>query len=166
MLAYCNERKLLLISFIVIILDGIIIYFVPSYLSKINYLYPMLTISFIPFISLIKKNSMYKLIIIIGSIYDVLYSNIFLYNVILFTVLVIIDKEITKYFKKNVFLFILLAILNIIIYDFICFMLIILTKYNIVNINDLLYKISNSIILNSLSVFVFWFLLKKDLHHT
>ena len=109
---------------------------------------------------------MYKLIIIIGSIYDVLYSNIFLYNVILFTVLVIIDKEITKYFKKNVFLFILLAVLNIIIYDFICFMLIILTKYNIVNINDLLYKISHSIILNSLSVFVFWFLLKKDLHHT
>ena len=55
MLVSCYEKKYLILSLLVIILDGIIIYYMPSYFNKINYLYPMLMISLIPFIYLDNK---------------------------------------------------------------------------------------------------------------
>ena len=145
-----------------VILDGLIIYFIPNYFNKLNYFYPMLTISFIPFICLNKK-SFYILTIIIGIIYDLLYSNIFLYNVILFIILISLDKKIKNYFKDSLMLFILLALLNIVIYDTIGFLLTIITSYQSITIYDLFYKINHSILLNIMSVFVLWFLLKKDI---
>ena len=161
MLQYFYERKYLIVSLITIILDGLIMYYIPSYFNKLNYFYPMLTISFIPFIYLSKKR--YYLLISIGIIYDLLYSNIFLYHVILFIMLINLDIRIIKSFKNSLLLFIMLAIINIIIYDTISFLLIILTNYNDIGIYDLIYKIDHSIFLNILSVFVFWFLFKKEL---
>ena len=77
MLVYYKEKKIeLIISILLVILDGIIVYYIPSYFNNISYLYPMLTISFIPFLIRKKKHNIY-LIIIIGLLYDLLYSNIF-----------------------------------------------------------------------------------------
>ena len=165
MLVFLNVRKYLLISILTIVLDGIITYYIPSYLNRINYFYPMLTISFIPFIYLANKRKFYLLIVIIGIIYDLLYSSIFFYNLILFIILINLDKRIAKYFKNSLLLLIILVLLNIIVYDIIGFSLVTLTSYELVTINDLIYKISHSIILNIMSVFVFWFLLKKDISH-
>ena len=164
MLWFYSVKKYLIISILIIIIDGLILYFVPSYFNKINYFYPMLTISFIPFIYFTNKKSYHILIIIMGIIYDILYSNIFLYNVILFTIIINIDILISKYFKHKLFLFILLTLFNIIIYDLISFLLVIVTGYQVVNIYDLLYKINHSIILNIMSVFVYFFMFKKDLY--
>ena len=94
---YFYKEKRLLISILVIILDGIITYFVPSYFNKLNYFYPMLTISFIPFLCK-NKHTNYLTIFILGIIYDLLYSNIFLYNAIIFLGLAIINQKIIKYF--------------------------------------------------------------------
>lgn len=165
MLVSYYERKILIISLLVIIIDGVLIYYNPSYFNNIGYLYPMLTVSLIPFISINNKKKYYFYGIFLGIVYDLLYSNIFLYNVILFILLIRIDKLIIKYYKSSLFLFIISAILNIVIYDFISFLLIMLTNYQVVNINDLLYKISHSLILNILSVFVYWFLCKKSIKY-
>lgn len=165
MLAFYYARKILIISLITIILDGIISYYVPSYLNNINYFYPMLTIAFLPFISYTNKKYLYWIVIIIGSIYDILYSNIFLYNVLIFIILVDLNYKISKYFKNNLCLLIVLALLNIIVYDAIGFLLVFLSGYEIITITDLIYKIEHSIILNIMSVFVLWFLLRNDLVH-
>ena len=93
-------RKYLIVSLIVIILDGIIRYYFPGYFNKLNYFYPMLTISFIPFIYLSRKNY-YLLICLISIIYDLLYSNIFLYHLILFIFLMNLDIKISKYFNNS-----------------------------------------------------------------
>ena len=162
MLLSYQERIYLLVSLLVVFLDGIIIYFIPSYFNNINYFYPMLTISIIPFSYLCSKKKIYFLVFFIAIIYDLLYSNIFLYNTILFTFFINIDIKIIKSFKDSLLLFILLAILNIIIYDVISFLLIILTSYQSVSIYDLIYKIDHSLLLNIMSVFVFWFLFKKN----
>ena len=165
MLALLNVRKSLIISLIVILLDGLLVYLIPSYFNKLSFFYPMLTISLIPFIYYSNKKNYYFLIIVLGSIYDLLYSSIFLYNVIIFIVLIKLDKKIIHYFKCSLFLFITLALLNIIIYDSINFILVFITNYNTICLSDLIYKIDHSIILNIMSVFVFWFLFKKNTHH-
>ena len=160
MLLFYQERMYLLVSLIVIILDGIIIYLVPSYFNNISYLYPMLTISFIPFL-IRKNNSTPYIIIIIGLLYDLLYSNIVLYNVFLFFMLAYINNLISHYFKDSLLLFISLGIINIVIYDTITFLLVIITSYQTITLNDLLYKIENSLLLNIMSIIIFYFLLKK-----
>ena len=163
MLVFYRVRKTLIISLITIVLDGLITYYYPSYFNHLNYFYPMLTVSLLSFVSLINKRYLY---IIIGIIYDLLYSSIFLYNIIVFIIIVNIDIKLSKYFKNSLWLFILLSLLNILIYDLIGFIMVYLTNYQAITINDLIYKIDHSILLNILSVFVFWFLFKKELQHT
>lgn len=158
MLRFYKEKKFL-ISLLVIMLDGIIVYFIPSFMNKLNYFFPMLTISLIPFLSKSKKDYLY--IFIVGIIYDLLYSNIILYHAIIFFCLGIINQKINKYFNSGILFFILLAILNIIFYDTISFLLVLLSNYQSVTINDLIYKIEHSILLNIMSVFVYYFLFKK-----
>ena len=155
------KEKKLLISIIVIILDGVITYLVPSFMNKLNYFYPMLTISFIPFLCANKKNS-YLFIFILGIIYDLLYSNIFLYSATIFLGLAIINRKLIKYFNTSLFLFIFLSILNIVLYDILGFLLVIISNYQSIALTDLIYKIEHSILLNIMSVFVFYFMLKKD----
>ena len=166
MLRFYRERRYLLVSLLVIILDGIITYFIPSYFNKLNYFYPMLTISFLPFVYLWNKKRYNLLVIIIGIIYDLLYSSIFFYNLIVFLILINIDVKIAKYFKDSLILFILLSLLNIIVYDVIGFILVIITSYQSMSIYDLVYKIDRSILLNIMSVFVLWFLFKKSIYHS
>ena len=165
MLASYYERKILIISILVIILDGILIYYNSSYFNNISYLYPMLTISLIPFFSINNKRKYYVYGVFIGLVYDLLYSNILLYNVILFVFLMSINKIIIKNYKQSLVLFILLSLLNIVIYDSISFLLVLLTNYQIVTISDLIYKISHSLILNIMSIFVWWFLCKKSIKY-
>ena len=161
MLVYYKEKKIeLIISILLVILDGIIVYYIPSYFNNISYLYPMLTISFIPFLIRKKKHNIY-LIIIIGLLYDLLYSNIFLYNVFIFCLLAYINNLISHYFKDSLLLFVSLGIINIVIYDTITFILVIITSYQTITLNDLLYKIENSILLNFMSIIFFYFWLKK-----
>ena len=163
MFRFYQEKKYLLTSLLVIILDGVITYYIPSYFNKLGFFYPMLTISLIPFF--INKKNYYLFIIFLGTLYDLLYSSIFLYNIIIFFILVSIDRKIANYYKYSLLLFILLTLLNIIIYDAIGFILTFITSYQEVSIYDLIYKIDHSILLNILSVFVFWFMFKKEIHH-
>ena len=165
MLLFYKEKKYLLISLLIIIIDGVILYFNPSYFNKINYFYPMLTITLIPFSYLCNRKKCIILVLIMGTIYDLLYSNIFLYNAILFIILISLNIKVINYFKESLLLFIILTIINIIIYDTISFLLVIITNYQSINIYDLIYKINHSILLNILSVFVFWFMFKKIFYH-
>ena len=161
---FYKEKKYLIVSIIILFLDGIIVYYMPSYFNKLNYFYPMLTISFISFLSFRYQDN-YFIIIFLGLMYDLLYSNILFYNIIIFLLLSIINTKIKRYFKSNLLLFIIITIFNICLYDSISFILVLLTDYQSVSIMDLLYKFSHSIVLNIMSVFVFFFLFKKDLRY-
>lgn len=151
---------LYLVTIITIILDGYITYIYPSYFNNITYLYPMLTLSLIVSISS-NKDTYLKYSLIIGFIYDLLYSTIFLYNTLIFLMLAKINKKILNSIRESFIIRIILLILNIIIYDSISFLIVYLTKYNDVTFLSLFYKISHSLILNILSLFVISFILKK-----
>ena len=151
---------LYLVTILTIILDGYITYIYPSYFNNITYLYPMLTLSLIVSISS-NKDTYLKYSLIIGFIYDLLYSTIFLYNSLIFLMLAKINKKILSSIRESFIIRIIILILNIIIYDSISFLIVYLTKYNDVTFLSLFYKISHSLILNILSLFVISFILKK-----
>ena len=56
----------------------------------------------------------------------------------------------------------MLVIINIIIYDSLYYLLILLTGYQSLEITDLIYKIKNSLPINIMSVFVYYNLVKND----
>lgn len=158
-----SYKEKIIVSIIVLILDGIIVYYNDYYFNNLNIFYPMLTISLIPFLFDNNQKEYYKICFIIGIIYDLSYSNIFLYHGMLFLILGKIDLKIMKYFKNNLFLYIILIVMNIIIYDMIFFFLISITSYQVVIFSDLIYKIKNSLLLNILSGFIYFFLGKKTI---
>ncbi len=146
MLALFKEKKYLIISIIIIILDGVIVYFMPSYFNKLNFFYPMLTISLIPFLYQENTRKYYQLLFFLGIIYDLLYSNLFLFHPLVFLLLGKIDIYVLKFLKNNMIVYYLLILINILIYDGILFILVFITNYEIVTINDYIYKIRNSLI--------------------
>ena len=91
-----------LVGIILIILDGILVYFIPSYFNELSIFYPMLAITFIVLIYNYCKNY-FKTSFILGIIYDLLYSNIIFYNAILFLLLAYINRKLFSYFHINVF---------------------------------------------------------------
>ena len=149
-----------IIGIIIIILDGLIVYFFPSYFNELNYLYPMFSITFLVAIYGYSKNYL-KTSFVLGFIYDLLYSNIFLYNTLIFLLLSKINKKIFNYIQINLFNKILLLIVNIILYDSINFLIIQISKYNKLVFNDLIYKISHSLLLNIIFIIIINFVLKK-----
>lgn len=161
MLVFYKEKKLLVISVIIILLDGLITYYIPCYYNQLSFFFPMLTISFIPFLFNGNLKKYYQLSFVIGIIYDLLYSNLFLFNAFCFLFLSKINIKLMKLFENSLLFYILLVILNIFLYDATCFLLVYLTNYQAVTLNDFFYKIEHSMLLNILSVFVYYFWLKK-----
>ena len=147
----------------IIFLDGLLVYLFPSYLNDISIFYPMLTVSLISLLySYYPVKKFYKMCFAIGIVYDLLYSSIFLYNALLFLLLGKIDSKIYKTFKDNLFLKLVITIINIIIYDTIGFILVKISSYSIIGFDSLIYKISHSLLLNILFVFVVFFFFKKS----
>ena len=162
MLAFYKGKKYLIISLLAIIIDGVISYSLPSYFNKINYIYPMFTISLIPFLSKSDNKKNIVFIFIIGFIYNLLYSHVFLYHSLVFIMLYKLDYIFLKMFKENLISYITLVIINIIVYDSLYFLLIILTNYQVVTFSDLVYKIKKSLPINIMSAFVYHLVVQKS----
>ena len=152
---------MIIISFITILLDGIIVYFSNISFGQLNIFYPMLTISLIPFFDRRKIKKYYQNCFIIGFIYDLFYSNIFLFNAMLFLLLGFVDLNILKRMKNNLFWYIVIVVVNIILYDTINFLFVIMSNYQLINLDALLYKILHSLLLNIMSCFVYFILFKR-----
>jgi len=166
MLVFYKEKKYMIISFIVLIIDGLLTYFLPSSFNKLNMFYPMLTISLIPFLLDNNMKEYYRFCFFMGILYDILYSNLFLYHALFFLFLSKVDSKIMKVIKNNLGLYLLLVVINILLYDTMFFLLIKFTNYQVVTISDLIYKIKNSLLLNIMSSFIYYFLFKKrDIKH-
>ena len=161
MLLSYKENKHCIISIISLILDGVIVYFMPSYFNQINYFYPMLTISFLPFLYDSNLKKYYRRCFILGIVYDLLYSNIFLFNAFLFLLMAKIDSKILKIYKNSFIIYFFLFLINLLLYDGTSFLLVLITKYQSVTVNHLIYKIVHSLPLNFLSIFVYSFLCRN-----
>lgn len=142
---------IIILSLITIIIDYLLSYFIPSYFNNINCFYPMLTLTLIVFLYKKINNKDYlKLIFLIGFLYDLVFSYIFLFNSLIFLLFGKIIKKIDKYIRINFIVSLIIVIFDIFLYDLILFSIVYISKYSVVNLSDLFYKFKNSIILNIL----------------
>ncbi len=153
-----------MIYFIVsIILDNICSSVITTTYQNINYFFSMIFISSIPISYLVIKNKKLVFIsfLIIGIIYDLLYSNILFINVYYLILYYLFLKTFYDNNKATILNIIIISLLGIIIYDgYIFFVLVIFNKENLL-FTDLLYKESRSIFLNLLYILISLLLLKS-----
>ncbi len=140
---------MLFLIIITFILEFLILYFVPSYFHHLNLFYPMLTLTLIVFLdNKVNPNKYLKIVFWIGFFYDLFFSYIFLFHSLVFLMFGKIMKKIDKYFKKNLLIDVVFLIVFIFFYDFILYILVLLSNYNLVTLSDFLYKFQNSLLLN------------------
>ena len=149
--------------FITFILDILFSNIISLAYQNINYFFPLLLVSSIPIFYLLIKNNLkfFTIIIIIGLLYDLLYSDIFLINTYYFLLysffiyIFYLNKKITF---LNIFL---LSFLGIILYDTFIFFILIFLDYSTFKIQYLYYKELRSILVNIIYIIFSYLLLKS-----
>ncbi|MBP3800382.1 MAG: rod shape-determining protein MreD [Bacilli bacterium] len=139
---------------LIITISFVIDYYLSLYLpyekNSLSYLTPL----FIPILiyllyPLFKNKKTYILVsIIIGIVYDLIYTNLLYFNGIIFLFISLITILIYKYFKNNIYLNIIYLLLIIIFYELVSVLLFIIFGVISVSIYEVFYKITHTIIIN------------------
>ena len=141
-------------NILIIIISFILDYFLSLYLpyerNNLSYLTPL----FIPILIYLlyprfKDKKKYILIsIIIGIIYDLIYTNLLFFNGILFLIISLITILIYKYFKNNIYLNNIYLLFIIILYELVSILIYILFGVITISFSDVIYRITHVIIIN------------------
>jgi rod shape-determining protein MreD len=144
----------LTISFI---LDGLLSSFLPFTLHDIWYLKPMLTITSIvliyPYFNN-EKSKFYRLVIIFGFLYDIVYANSFPLNTFIFFLLAITVQLLNSFLSNNNINVMIMTILTIAAFELFNFILLNIIDYISISFNEMLYKIVNSLLINVFYSFI------------
>ena len=127
-------------------------------LDLINYSFinkSSLFLSLFSLISLIflKKNKLLNAFIF-GFIYDLLFTNLYFFNALIFLLIELLIIKYFKYFKFNYINNIILTIIIILIYFLISFIIFNITKLNIITFKELFYILKHFIIINILYIII------------
>ena len=151
------------ILFISIILDGIFTNFLPYLPNDLSWFTPLLTVVSIfiiyPFYRKTPKKY-YKTVFVVGIIYDLLYTNLWFLNAVLFLIIACISKYLYKNYEISFIRLILYTCILIISYETIfggvlfCFQVIPIT------FEKLIYKIEHSLIMNIIYMEIVYYFLK------
>lgn len=153
-----------IIIIISIILDGVLSNFLPYTIGNLSYFTPLLTLVslFLIYQFYIKKTKKYYIVaLIMGLIYDLLYTNLLFYNSILFLIIAILIKYLYKNFEVNYFNIILYIIVIITSYEIIQALIILSFQLVPITISKLIYKIIHSLILNIIYTEIVYFIIQK-----
>jgi len=151
----------LVISFI---FDGLISNFLPYQINQINFLKPMFTISSLILIyPYFNKNDIkfYKVGTICGLFYDIVYTNTFPLNTLLFFILSIFIKMINNILSNNFINIIIMTIFTITVFEFLNYSILNIINYAHITIYEMFYKVANSLLLNVIYVLLGNFILNN-----
>ena len=141
----------IIIVVISFLLDGILSNFLPYMTNDLSLLTPYFTIvSLIIICPFFKKerNKYYILVGITGFLYDLFYTNLLFANTIFFLLLALIIDYLYKKLESNLLTNLFFIILIIMIYHLIYSLSLLIFNVVPININNILYLIGNSLILN------------------
>lgn len=146
-----------------IILDITASTLITSTYQNINYLFPQILVSSLTISYLLIKNKKLYFITItlLGLIYDILYSDIFLINTYFFLLQGLFLQAFYKNKEQTPLNVSLVSILTFIFYDIYIFFTLILLKEETFKITELYYKISHSLILNIIYITLSLVILKS-----
>jgi len=148
---------IIIVLFIEILLNNII----NMTFSNLTYMTPLLLVASLNIIYIISKNNKHFIIfsIIIGMLYDILYTNYFLINIIFF---LLASFVIMKYYtnrKINFFDIAFMSVVLVAMYDIYLFLITKALGYTY-TLNDLIYKINHTCFFNILFIIFITLLLK------
>ena len=144
---------------ITIFLDIIFSLIIPS-----NSLFlPLFFVSSLPFLYMIfSKKSYYIILVIVGFIYDLFYSDLMFLYVLVFLILGFVTMMI---YKREVLSILFTFIVNVVLYYLICF-----TLYFVFGLTNFDYRflsiLGSSFILNIIYIFISMFVLKSHIFFT
>lgn len=147
-----------------IFLDGLLTNYLPYLVNSLSYFTPMLThvcLFIVCYFYRKNKKNYFILCLITGVIYDWLYSPFIIFNGIIFLVIGLLSKYIFDNYEISYIKLLFYNVLIITIYEALVFLIIVVFNLADVNVYNLFYKITHSLILNLIYGYVLYFIIKK-----
>lgn len=132
--------------------------------SLLSYFYPMITITTIVYLSNLYTNpnrsNYYLLVFLTSIIYDSIFVGNLLITVSSFMIVAILNMFLKRHLRSNLFNNILMLILSIILYEVFILLLLFVVGYKRFEFSMLLYKITHSLLLNTIYIVIMFLVLK------
>lgn len=132
--------------------------------SLLSYFYPMITITTIVYLSNLYTNpnrsNYYLLVFLTSIIYDSIFVGNLLITVSSFMIVAILNMFLKRHLRSNLFNNILMLILSIILYELFILLLLFVVGYKSFEFSMLLYKITHSLLLNTIYIVIMFLVLK------
>lgn len=132
--------------------------------SLFSYFYPMITITTIVYLSNFYTNSnrsnYYLLVFLTSIIYDSIFVGNLSITVSSFMAVAILNMFLKRHLRSNLFNNILMLILSIILYELFILLLLFVVGYKSFEFGMLLYKITHSLLLNTIYIIIMFLVLK------
>lgn len=144
-----------------LLLDGIISNFLPYTVGNLSLFTPLFTVMSLFLIYPFFKKDIKKyftVLAVLGFVYDLLYTNLLFFHLILFLILGSLIMILYKYLDTNYAMLLLEGFILIIVYQALNTVLMILFQVVPVSIYDFLYLVEHTIILNILYLELGFFL--------
>lgn len=132
--------------------------------SLLSYFYPMITITTIVYLSNLYTNpnrsNYYLLVFLTSIIYDSIFVGNLLITVSSFMIVAILNMFLKRHLRSNLFNNILMLILSIILYEVFILLSLFVVGYKSFEFGMLLYKITHSLLLNTIYIVIMFLVLK------
>ncbi len=132
--------------------------------SLLSYFYPMITITTIVYLSNLYTNpnrsNYYLLVFLTSIIYDSIFVGNLLITVSSFMIVAILNMFLKRHLRSNLFNNILMLILSIVLYEVFILLLLFVVGYKSFEFSMLLYKITHSLLLNTIYIVIMFLVLK------
>lgn len=162
---------ILIIIYVIIsyLLDGLISNYIPTNLVNPSYLRTIYSIISLVIIYHYFENykKYFYITISLGFLFDIVYTNTFPLNTILFPIISIIIKQLDYFLPNNILTINILSLLSIYIYHITTYFILLLTHYNSYTINLLLMILLRSTIMTIIYTTISYFVMRKiyQLHY-
>ena len=154
---------IIIYTIISFLLDGLLSNYISTFMLNPSYLRTIYSI-----ISLViifnyfeNKNKYLFILIILGILFDIVYTNTFLLNIILFTLIYLFLNIIDYYLPNNIFTINIKSVISIFIYHIFSYLILLLTHYNNYTFNLLLLILKRSIIMTIIYTTISYLVIKK-----
>ena len=154
---------IIIYTIISFLLDGLISNYVsiniinPSYLRTIYTIVPLV----IAYNYFDNDTKYLKILLVLGILFDIVYTNTFLLNIIIFLMIYLIIKKINLFIPNNILTINIKALLSLTVYHVLSYLILLLANYHHYPINILLLILSRSIIMTIIYTTISYLLLKK-----
>ncbi len=144
-------------------LDGLISNYIPIDIIFPNYFTTIYSvISLIIIYNYFDNEQKYlRILFPLAILFDIVYTNTFILNIILFFIIYLLIKQLNYYIPNNLLTINIKALLAISIYHILSYLILILVHYNNYKINVLFTIISKSIIMTIIYTSISYIIIKK-----